>query len=230
MPNLSLKTPSTGGLVSAAFPLRNACSNICTHRAHGGGFVAGSVDTCFEDYNCRYIALNTPCILVPVDFRLAPENVVLAQVQDVFEGFKWAYNNCEGLGGDKSKCFLIGASVGGGLALGAAHRLIESGMWSSFVGIVALAPITQHPENVPEEFKGDFIAYSENADGPLIDRAAMYNFNAQNGCDQTMDDPCVFPALHAGKSELPPVYISTCGADPLRDDGTVVYLALQKLG
>ncbi|KAI1119478.1 alpha/beta-hydrolase [Nemania sp. NC0429] len=198
--------------------------------AHGGGFIAGSVDASFEDYTCRYISLNTPCILVSVDFRLAPEYPVPAQVQDVVEAFQWAYGNCEGLGGDKSKCFLIGASVGGGLALAAAHRLIESGMQSSFVGIVALAPITLHPEHVPDEFKDDFVAYSENADGPLIDRAAMYNFNAQNGCDEMKDDPYVFPALHTGKAQLPPVYISTCGADPLRDDGTVVYLALQKLG
>ncbi|GAW25040.1 putative alpha beta hydrolase fold protein [Rosellinia necatrix] len=198
--------------------------------AHGGGLVTGSVDASFEDYNCRYIAQNTPCILVSVDFRLAPEYLAPTQVDDVLQGFLWAYENCDRLGGDVSKCFLIGASVGGGLAMGAAFHLIERGMGSSFVGIVALAPITMHPEYVPDEFKKDFVAYTENAEGPLINRAAMYNFNAQNGCDQMKDDPYVFPALHAAKSKLPPMYISTCGADPLRDDGTVIYLALQKHG
>lgn len=44
------------------------------------------------------------------------------------------------------------------------------------------------------------------------------------------DDPYVFPALHPRKSELPPVYFATCGADPLRDDGTVFKIALEKAG
>ena len=114
-------------------------------------------------------------------------------------------------------------------------------------GIVALAPITMHPEFVPEEFKPNYTAYVENAAGPLIDRAAMYVFNgtwktslwassaiiiitAINGCDNMKDDPYVFPALHPRKSELPPVYISTCGADPLRDDGTIYKIELDKFG
>ncbi|KAI1275972.1 alpha/beta-hydrolase [Xylaria sp. FL0933] len=197
---------------------------------HGGGLVAGSVGASFEDFNCRHIAQNTPCILVSVDFRLAPEHLAPAQIDDVLNAYVWAYEICEQLGGRKDKCFLIGASIGGGLALAAAFKLIERGMKSTLAGIVALAPITMHPEYVPDEFKADFVAYTENAEGPLISRAAMYNFNAQNGCDALKDDPYVFPALHAGMAELPPVYISTCGADPLRDDGTVVYLKLKKLG
>lgn len=89
------------------------------------------------------------------------------------------YKNHEALYGDKTKCFLIGASVGGGLALSVALKLVELGMRSSIIGIVALAPITMHPEFVPDEFKADFVAYSENAERPLIDRAAMYTFNGK---------------------------------------------------
>lgn len=42
------------------------------------------------------------------------------------------------------------------------------------------------------------------------------------------DNPYVFPALHHRKADLPPVFLSTCGADPLRDDGTVFKIALDK--
>jgi versiconal hemiacetal acetate esterase len=93
--------------------------------------------------------------------------------------------------GDKSRFFLIGASVGGGLALSVAFRLIERDMRSILAGIVALAPITMHPEYVPDEFKKDFVAYTENAVGaPLIDRAAMYTFNCkqQTLCLQFFSD------------------------------------------
>lgn len=206
--------------------------------AHGGGFVAGSVQASFEDYNCRYIAQNTPCIIVSVDFRLAPEHRVPAQVDDVLAGFLWTRDNITTLNGDPSKLFLIGASVGGGLALSVAFKLLEApqeAQHAQLAGIVALAPITMHPEQVPAEFRPDYTAYEENAEGPLINRAAMYVFNSLNGCDARKDDVYVFPALHpllrAGSSrELPPTYISTCGADPLRDDGTVIERALTRLG
>jgi versiconal hemiacetal acetate esterase len=103
---------------------------------------------------------------------------------------------------------------------------------SKVAGIVALAPITMHPEHVAVEFRPDFKAYEENAEGPLINRAAMYVFNRLNGCDARRDDPYVFPALHPllGAGKLPPTYVSTCGADPLRDDGTVIKLALSRRG
>ncbi|KAL2018284.1 hypothetical protein VTK56DRAFT_988 [Thermocarpiscus australiensis] len=203
--------------------------------AHGGGFVTGSVKASFEDYNCRYIAQNTPCIIVSVDFRLAPEHPVPAQVDDVLAGFLWTRDNMATLNGDPAKLFLIGASVGGGLALSVALKLLEAhGQRSQVAGIVALAPITMHPEHVPAEFRPDYTAYEENAEGPLINRAAMYVFNGLNGCDAHKDDSYVFPALHpllrAGGGELPPTYIATCGADPLRDDGTVIERALTRRG
>ncbi|KAL2186602.1 alpha/beta-hydrolase [Thermothelomyces heterothallicus CBS 203.75] len=199
--------------------------------AHGGGFVAGSVTASFEDYNCRYIAQNTPCILVSVDFRLAPEHPVPAQVDDVLAGYLWTRENIDALNGDPAKVFLIGASVGGGVALSVALKLIARGQAGQVAGIVALAPITMHPEHVPDEFRADYTAYEENAEGPLINRAAMYVFNSINGCDERKDDPYVFPALHPLLGpELPPTYISTCGADPLRDDGTVIQRALSRHG
>ncbi|KAK4145923.1 Alpha/Beta hydrolase protein [Dichotomopilus funicola] len=191
--------------------------------AHGGGFVAGSVQASFEDYNCRYIAQNTPCIIVSVDFRLAPEHPVPAQVDDVLAGFLWTRDNITTLNGDPSKLFLIGASVGGGLALSVAFKLLEApqgDQHAQLAGIVALAPITMHPEHVLAEFLPDYTAYEENAEGPLINRAAMYVFNSLNGCDARKDDV----------KGLPPTYISTCGADPLRDDGTVIERALTRQG
>ncbi|KAK4244015.1 Alpha/Beta hydrolase protein [Corynascus novoguineensis] len=204
--------------------------------AHGGGFVAGSVTASFEDYNCRYIAQNTPCIIVSVDFRLAPEHLVPAQVDDVYAAFLWTRDNIGSLNGDPAKLFVIGASVGGGLALSVALKHIERGGRGNVAGIVALAPITMHPEHVMDEFRPDYTAYEENAEGPLINRAAMYVFNGLNGCDARRDDPDVFPALHpllrtaTGPDNLPRTFISTCGADPLRDDGTVIKRALDRLG
>lgn len=80
------------------------------------------------------------------------------------------------LGGSRSSVFSIGASVGGGLAISVALKLIAQGLSERIAGVVALAPSTLHPDYVPERFKGAFNSYKENADGPLINREAMYVF------------------------------------------------------
>jgi hypothetical protein len=41
---------------------------------------------------------------------------------------------------------------------------------------VLLAPITMHPEYVPEKYKERYVAYDENWDGPLINKEAMAGF------------------------------------------------------
>ena len=74
------------------------------------------------------------------------------------------------------ECFAIGASVGGGLAISLALKLIEHNLRERIAGVVALAPSVVHPDFVPEKFKPMFKAYEENAEGPLIDREAMYVF------------------------------------------------------
>ncbi len=167
------------------------------YSAHGGGFVAGSVDAHFEDRkcqtlgfrlqaqhsadydlsgNCRYIAQHAPCIIVSVDFRLAPEFPVPQQLYDYLKAYNWVWEHAEELGGIQSQCFSIGASVGAGLAISVALKLIEQGHKSRIAGVVSLAPSTLHPDYVPNEFKDIFVAYEDNKDGPLINREAMYVF------------------------------------------------------
>lgn len=60
---------------------------------HGGGFVVGNLDA--EDVLCRAIAEHCGCILVSVDYRLAPEHKAPAQLTDSLNVLKWvrAYMN-----------------------------------------------------------------------------------------------------------------------------------------
>jgi versiconal hemiacetal acetate esterase len=54
---------------------------------HGGGYVLGNLDA--EDFWCRYFAKNTPCILVSVDYRLAPKFKHPAMLEDGVAVFNW---------------------------------------------------------------------------------------------------------------------------------------------
>jgi versiconal hemiacetal acetate esterase len=51
-----------------------------------------------------------------------------------------------------------------------------------------------------------------------------------NGGTKQLANPYVFPCLHPGLRNLPPTYISVCGLDPVRDDGTVLKYNLDKFG
>ena len=54
---------------------------------HGGGFIMGNLDA--EDADCRYIAQHTPCVIVAVDYRHAPEYTLNDIIDDALEGYEW---------------------------------------------------------------------------------------------------------------------------------------------
>jgi versiconal hemiacetal acetate esterase len=54
---------------------------------HGGGFCCGDLDS--EDTFCRLVAERLPCIIVSVDYRLAPENRAPAQLDDAVKAWDW---------------------------------------------------------------------------------------------------------------------------------------------
>jgi len=81
---------------------------------HGGGFLAGNLET--HDNACRYLCNRTPCCVVAVDYRLAPEHKFPAPLEDCYEATNWAATNAAMLGGGSGKIGLIGDSGGGNLS------------------------------------------------------------------------------------------------------------------
>lgn len=63
--------------------------------AHGGGHINGGAwASSFEDKICRFVSQHSNVIVAQVDFRLAPEHPVPAQLNDVFDAYKWVNNTC----------------------------------------------------------------------------------------------------------------------------------------
>ena len=54
---------------------------------HGGGFCCGDLES--EDTFCRLLAERLPCIVISVDYRLAPEHKAPAQLDDALEAWNW---------------------------------------------------------------------------------------------------------------------------------------------
>jgi acetyl esterase/lipase len=81
---------------------------------HGGGFVIGSAKSLLR--SLQELALALDCVIVTVDYRLAPETPFPGSLEDNYAGLKWLYNNAAALGVDRSKIAVMGESAGGGHA------------------------------------------------------------------------------------------------------------------
>ncbi|HEY0737217.1 MAG TPA: alpha/beta hydrolase, partial [Herpetosiphonaceae bacterium] len=80
----------------------------------GGGYVSGSADA--DDINGRIMASQLGCVVVSVDYRLAPETPHPGPVEDCYAALRWLHANAAELGVDTERLALGGASAGGGLA------------------------------------------------------------------------------------------------------------------
>lgn len=92
---------------------------------HGGGYVLNKAE--YDDAQCAYFALAWNCVVVSVDYRLAPENPFPIPLEDCYVGLKWTYDSADTLGIDKSRIAIGGQSAGGGLAAGLAQITRDRG-------------------------------------------------------------------------------------------------------
>ncbi len=91
--------------------------------AHGGGFVTGNLDT--DHAHCVDLARETGCLVVSVDYRLAPEHPCPAALEDVEAAFHYAVENSAGLGLDSSRIVVMGRDAGAALVAGLAQRMFD---------------------------------------------------------------------------------------------------------
>ncbi len=83
---------------------------------HGGGYVIGDAQQ--DDIVVRDIVEAVGCVVVSVDYRLAPEHPFPAPVEDCYAALKWTAEHAGELGIDRSRIAVGGSSAGGGLAAG----------------------------------------------------------------------------------------------------------------
>ncbi|HEY1710681.1 MAG TPA: alpha/beta hydrolase [Rhizomicrobium sp.] len=81
---------------------------------HGGGFVFGTAQSFLA--NLQEIAAALDCVIVSVDYRLAPETPFPGSLEDNYAGLKWLYAHADELGADPKRIVVMGESAGGGHA------------------------------------------------------------------------------------------------------------------
>jgi acetyl esterase/lipase len=81
---------------------------------HGGGFVAGTAEASVASLQRLCKALD--CVVVTVDYRLAPQTTYRGSIEDNYAGLRWIYRNAAELGVDPNRIAVMGESAGGGHA------------------------------------------------------------------------------------------------------------------
>jgi acetyl esterase/lipase len=81
---------------------------------HGGGYMLGDIDQ--DDMMARQFTLAGECVVVSVEYRLAPEHPYPAPLEDCYAALKWLAAQADDLAVDRSRIAIGGGSAGGGLA------------------------------------------------------------------------------------------------------------------
>ncbi|HEX7853561.1 MAG TPA: alpha/beta hydrolase [Sphingobium sp.] len=81
---------------------------------HGGGFILGSGKIAVVSH--QPIARDLDCVIVSVEYRLAPETRFPGPLEDNYAALKWLHANAAELGVDPARIAVMGESAGGGHA------------------------------------------------------------------------------------------------------------------
>lgn len=176
---------------------------------HGGGFVLGSVAG--HDTVCRQLANLSSCVVISVDYRLAPETKAPGIIQDGFDAYLWVRNHATALGLDARRIAIGGDSAGGNLAVSVSLRCIQQKLAVPAYQLL-FYPIT--------DWRFKTASLDEFADGYFLTKTGMQWFRKHFLEDAAQaEDPVVSPALSPDLGLLPASLIITAGFDPLRDEG-----------
>jgi acetyl esterase len=191
---------------------------------HGGGWVAGSVET--HDPFCRLLSEAAVMIVVSVEYRLAPEHPYPAALDDALIAVEWAANHAAEWGGDAEKLIIGGDSAGANLAAVTANRLCAKTEAHRLSALMLLYPVTDHPDNTNHP------SYTENSTGYGLEAEAMRWFWKQYATGISPDDPGISPLqLQLEKvPALPPTLVATAQYDVLRDEGIAYAEKLKAAG
>ncbi len=185
----------------------------------------GSIDT--HDPLARAVASSAGCIVVSVDYRLAPEHRFPAAVDDCVAAVRWVIAHADEIGGDPRNVAVAGDSAGGNLATVAALTLKGAPRGSSslsLVGQLLIYPVTQ----VRAARVGSFVT---NAEGYFLRTSDMEWFESHYLGDRSdPSDPRVSPLLAPDLSGMPPALVITAEYDPLRDQGEAYARRLREAG
>ena len=187
---------------------------------HGGGWVLGDLDG--ADPSCCSLANAAGCVVVSVDYRLAPEAKFPAPADDCFSATAWVAANAGLLGVDAGRIAVGGDSAGGNLAAAVCQMARDRG-GPALIHQLLVYPVTDR----------DFttVSHRENAEGYLLTGESMQWFwDHYLNDDSEAGNAYAAPLQAKDFSRLPSATVITAEFDPLRDEGEAYAARLSAAG
>jgi acetyl esterase len=176
---------------------------------HGGGWVLCDLDS--HDALCRAICNASRCVVVAVDYRLAPEHRFPIGVEDCYAATAGMVTQSSSFGFDGQRLAVVGDSAGGNLAAAVA-QMARDRNGPEIALQVLLYPVIDHSDQTDSHrtIGDDFF---------LKSREVMYYWDQYLTQSEEGDHPYASPLRASSHRHLPPALIIVPEYDPLRDEG-----------
>jgi acetyl esterase len=177
---------------------------------HGGSFILGSLDS--HDDVCAEICEGADIAVIAVDYRLAPEHIFPAALEDCQAVLRYLVRNGRTLGIDPSKLVVAGDSAGGNLAAALALKARDEG------GPGLKGQILIYPGLGGDASRGSYLTH---ANAPGLSRAdTEYSRRIYCGPDGSPGYASKYaaPLRETNFGGLPPAFLVAAGLDPVHDD------------
>lgn len=187
---------------------------------HRGGWIFCNIDE--ADPVCRLLSLHLGCIVVSVDYRLAPEHGFPKPLEDCYAATEWVSQHAGKWGWNERQLFVCGESAGGNLAAAVALMARDQNGPKIAAQILIYPMITADVQSEPYDLCPDRHFITKEAIQFMWGAYLQYPENAQNpyaSLDRAQD-----------LSNLPPAVVITAGYDPLHVEGEKYAESLKNAG
>ena len=173
--------------------------------AHGGGFVTGNLDT--DHAQCVELARAARCVLVSVDYRLAPENPCPAALDDIEATLRYVVENSAEFNVDAGHVAVMGRDAGAALVACLAQRMFDNEGPTILMQILHQPMLDSDATPSRREFQR-----TPGLNGPAVSRAWGHFLGHATASGHHV------PAHRANLEGLPPTLVSCSEIDPCRDE------------
>jgi triacylglycerol lipase len=190
---------------------------------HGGGYVMGVAE--LNGPSNMRLAQELDCVVVSVDYRLAPETQAPGAVEDCYAALRWLHAAAEDIGVDRSRIAIGGESAGGGLAAALALLARDRSEVPICFQLLTYPMLDDRTATTatPNPFTGEFVWTPE---------ANRFAWSALLGHEPGVAgvSPYAAAARATDLSGLPPAYISVGALDLFVDEDIAYAQRLLRAG
>ncbi len=190
---------------------------------HGGGWKFGSVTERVADAMARQRCREADCVVLGVDYRLAPEHRFPVPLEDCYAALAWTVANASELGLDADNLSIGGSSAGANLAAAVTLRCRDEGGPKLRFQLLEVPALDLTRETARATLLSGVL--------PDVPQPTMEDATSSYLADSDdARDPLASPVLAEDLSDLPRAHVMTAEFDVLRTEGEMYAQRLAAAG